>query len=86
MKKADRLDDDMRAEYRRGDLGPLVRGKYALRYAESSNVVVIDKSLAKAFPNGAAVNQALRLLLDAATAAKTGTAAATSASRKRAVI
>ena len=31
MKKAKPNDDDMRAEYRREDLGPLVRGKYAVQ-------------------------------------------------------
>ena len=29
MKKAKPNDDEMRAEYRREDLGPLIRGKYA---------------------------------------------------------
>ena len=63
MKKAKPKDDEMRAEYRREDLGPLVRGKYAARYAKSTNIVVIDPKLTKAFPNGDAVNVALRSLL-----------------------
>jgi hypothetical protein len=42
MKTARPAKDDMRAEYRPEDLGPLVRGKYAARYAKASNVVVID--------------------------------------------
>jgi hypothetical protein len=33
MKQAKTKDDDMRAEYRREDLGSLVRGKYAAQYA-----------------------------------------------------
>ena len=63
MKKAKPKDDEMRAEYQREDLGPLVRGKYAARYAKSTNIVVIDPKLTKAFPNGDAVNDALRSLL-----------------------
>lgn len=78
MKKHEPGVEEMRAEYRREDLGPLVRGKYAARCSESSNVVVIDPSLADAFPNSAAVNTALRGLLDLATAS----ARKTSASRK----
>lgn len=56
-------NDEMRAEYRREDLGPLVRGKYAARYAKATNIVVIDPALTKAFPNSEAVNEALRGLL-----------------------
>ena len=63
MKKTKLPSDDMRAEYRREDLGPLVRGKYAARYAKATNVVVIDPALTKAFPNSEAVNEALRGLL-----------------------
>lgn len=69
MKKTKVEDDEMRAEYAREDLGPLVRGKYAARYAKATNIVVIDPSLAKVFPNSASVNEALRGLLDIATAA-----------------
>ena len=35
----------------------LVRGKYTQRLRESSNVVVIEPELAKAFPNARVVNQ-----------------------------
>ena len=69
MKKARVEETEMRAEYRREDLGPLVRGKYAARYAKSTNIVVIDPALAKAFPNSETVNDALRSLLAVATAA-----------------
>jgi hypothetical protein len=68
MKKASNKDDEMRAEYTRADLGPLVRGKYAARYAKATNIVVIDPALTKAFPNNEAVNDALRGLLAVATA------------------
>jgi hypothetical protein len=45
---------DMRAEYTRGDLGKLVRGKYAGRLATASNVVALAPDVAAAFPNGKA--------------------------------
>ena len=89
MKKVNAAPDDMRAEYSRLDLGPLVRGKYAARYAKATNIVVIDPALTKAFPNNEAVNDALRSLLNVATAAvAVGTTARSSRSsqtpRKRA--
>jgi hypothetical protein len=39
-----------------------VRGKYAARYAEGTNVVVISPDVAEIFPNAQAVNEALRTL------------------------
>jgi hypothetical protein len=64
MKKGKRRSaDDLRAEYKRSDLGELVRGKYAARVAESCNVVVIDPQVARVFPNDRAVNDALRSLI-----------------------
>jgi hypothetical protein len=54
MKKAKSEGDDwLRPEYRRSDLGEIVRGKYARRLGESTNVVVLDPQVAKAFPNDA---------------------------------
>jgi len=44
-------------------LGELVRGKYAKRIRESTNVVVLDPQVAKIFPNDEAVNDALRRLI-----------------------
>lgn len=44
----------------------MVRGKYAARMKESSNIVVLDPDVAEAFPNAEAVNQALRRLLELA--------------------
>lgn len=63
------MDDWMRDEYTRADLGPIVRGKYAKRVAVESNVVMIDPAVAKVFPNEQAVNAALRGLIDLAQAA-----------------
>jgi hypothetical protein len=64
MRKASRkLADELRSEYKRPDFGALVRGKYAQRVVEATNVVVLDPQVAKAFPNDRAVNKALRGLL-----------------------
>lgn len=50
----------MLAEY---DFSGGVRGKFAGVYAEGTNVVLLDEDVAKAFPDAASVNQALRLLI-----------------------
>ncbi len=69
MKKAKlEANDWLKPEYKRSDLGRIVRGKYARRMAAESNVVVIDPMLTRAFPNEAAVNAALRGLLELANA------------------
>ena len=60
------LNDWGRPEYKRTDLGELVRGKYAKRIRESTNVVVLDPQVAKVFPNDEAVNSALRGLIRSA--------------------
>jgi hypothetical protein len=51
--------DDILPEY---DLSGGVRGKYAARYAEGTNVVLLDPDVAAVFPDAAAVNEALRAL------------------------
>ncbi len=50
-------DPDMLEEY---DFTGGVRGKYARRYAEGTNVVVIDPDVAEYFPDHESVNEALR--------------------------
>jgi hypothetical protein len=52
----------MRAEY---DFKGGVRDKYAKRYANGTNVVVLDPDVADAFPTALAVNAALRKVLRA---------------------
>jgi hypothetical protein len=53
----------MRAEYD-FDYSKAVRGKYHKRLLkEGSNVVVLDRDVAKAFPDSASVNKALRSVL-----------------------
>jgi hypothetical protein len=64
MKKVSRrTTEDLRREYKRSDFGTLVRGQYAQRVVEATNVVVLDPKVAEAFPNDRAVNKALRGLL-----------------------
>jgi hypothetical protein len=41
-----------------------VRGKYTKRYQEGTNIVLLEPDIAEAFPNDAAVNQALRGVLN----------------------
>jgi hypothetical protein len=50
-------EDSMREEY---DFSGGVRGKYADRFADGSNVVVLDPDVAAAFKTREAVNEALR--------------------------
>ncbi|MCI5150715.1 MAG: hypothetical protein D3916_15250 [Candidatus Electrothrix sp. MAN1_4] len=69
MNKAEtERSDELRPEYKRSDLGPIVRGKYADRIKEKSNVVLLEPDIAQAFPNDEAVNNALRSLLELAAA------------------
>ena len=52
----------MRAEYQ-FDYSKAVRGKYHKRLIKGSNVVVLDRDVAKAFPDSASVNKALRSMI-----------------------
>ena len=64
MKKASRKpSDELRPKYKRSDFTSLVRGKYAARASQATNVVVLDPLVARAFPSDRAVNEALRGLL-----------------------
>jgi hypothetical protein len=66
MKKGKKELDELRPEYRREDFGTMVRGKYAQRMREATNIVVLDPDIAEAFPNAQVVNQTLRRLLELA--------------------
>ena len=55
-----RKNDDLRPEYPAELIRSGVRGKYAKRFTEGSNVVIIDPDLPDAFPNSKAVNEALQ--------------------------
>ncbi len=56
-------EPEMLEEY---DFSGGVRGKYAQRYVEGSNIVVLSPDVAEAFPDSESVNDALRLLIDIA--------------------
>ena len=49
----------MQSEY---DFSRGVRGKYARRYAQGTNIVVLDADVARVFPTAQAVNDSLRAL------------------------
>ncbi len=76
--------DDLRPEYT-FDYSKAVRGKYCRRLLrEGANVVVLDPDLAKAFPDSAAVNDALRSLLHVSEVTRRLAARSTRTARKRA--
>lgn len=68
MKKASkstkraRSRDEMRPEY---DFSDGVRGKYAARFAEGTNLVLLAPDVAAEFPTASAVNKALREIIKA---------------------
>ena len=71
MRKAPDTDDrdDLREEY---DFSRGVRGKYAKRYAEGANIVVLDPDVATVFRSSESVNKALRALVEVANEAAAG--------------
>ena len=60
----DAQNDELRPEY---DLGPLIKtgvqGKYAERFKEGTNLVLLAPDVAEAFPTAESVNDTLRLVL-----------------------
>jgi len=61
-------DDNLRPEYDLSKLTGGVRGKYYERATAGTTLVLLEPDVAEAFPDGEAVNQALRLLLEIARA------------------
>lgn len=62
--KEKKSSDELRPEYN-FDYSKAVRGKYCKRILEEgANVVMLEPDVAKAFADSAAVNDALRSLLD----------------------
>ncbi len=51
---------ELQEEY---DFSKGVRGKYADRYAEGTNLVALDPDVAESFPDSTSVNSALRELI-----------------------
>lgn len=62
MKKIDE-DDDLLPEYDFSQMKGGVRGKYAERYRQGTNLVLLDPDVAAVFPDAKAVNDALRQLM-----------------------
>ena len=63
-KEADKARaDELREEY---DFSRGVRGKYAQRYSEGTNIIILDADVAKVFRNSESVNKALRALVEVA--------------------
>jgi len=63
-KKTAEMNDELRPEYNlKSLLKDGVRGKYAKKYREGTNLVLLEPDVAKAFPNEKAVNDALRLVI-----------------------
>lgn len=56
--------DDMRPEYDFATMKGGVRGKYARRAREGTNIVLIQPEVAEAFPTEQAVNEALKGMLN----------------------
>ncbi len=85
MKKARQTDkDQLRTEYKRSDFPKgFVRGKYAKRLREASNVVVLKPEVAQAFPNQEAVNSALLSLIQIAKKTARPTSHPTGRAKKR---
>ena len=53
-------DPDLLEEY---DFSQGVQGNYADRFREGTNLVLLDRDIAEAFPSDEAVNTALRLVM-----------------------
>jgi uncharacterized DUF497 family protein len=58
--------DDLRPEYDLGKLKGGVRGKYYARATAGTTLVLLDRDVAEAFPDGTTVNEALRALIKVA--------------------
>jgi len=85
MKRKNTKRDEMRDEYM-FDYSKAVRGKHFQRLIkEGANVVVLEPDVAKVFRGSAAVNDALRSLLQVSKSTLRLTSRSTIAGRKRAV-
>lgn len=56
----------MRPEYDLSKLKGKVRGKYAERYREETNLILLESDVREAFPDAESVNDALRMLIKVA--------------------
>ncbi|MHC5614466.1 MAG: hypothetical protein ACYTXA_26635 [Nostoc sp.] len=60
------MEDELLSEYDFAQMEGGVKGKYVERYRAGTNLVLLDRDVAQAFPNDAAVNGALRMLIQVA--------------------
>lgn len=67
MKKVGRkAKDELQPEYDFANMPGGVRGKYVQRYRQGTNLALLDRDVAAAFPDDEAVNEALRSVMNAA--------------------
>ena len=60
MSEENDSNEEMLDEY---DFSEAEVGKFAQQYAEGTNIVVLEPDVAKVFPTSAAVNEALRQII-----------------------
>ncbi len=61
--KCNEMEDELRPEYDLSKLKGGVRGKYALKYKEGTNLILLEPDVAEVFKDNESVNEALRLLI-----------------------
>ena len=61
-----RESDELRSEYDFAKMAGGVRGRYVRRYRAGTNLALLERDVAAAFPTDEAVNDALRAVLRAA--------------------
>jgi hypothetical protein len=59
----DEMNDDLRPEYDLSKLKGGVKGKYASKYKEGTNLILLAPDVAEVFKDNESVNEALRLLI-----------------------
>jgi hypothetical protein len=65
-KRSKRKRDDLQPEYDFAKMKGGVRGKYVQRYRQGTNLVALERDVAKAFPTDQSVNETLRAVMKAA--------------------
>lgn len=66
--KNDEMQDDLKPEYTKEQLGKGTRGRFYKSYQSGTNLVLLDPEVAKAFPDDKSVNEALKSLIKVAQA------------------
>jgi hypothetical protein len=63
-RRSKRNGEELRQEYDFASMKNEIQGKYASRFRQATNVVLLEPDVAEAFPTDKAVNEALRGILD----------------------